>query len=787
MFRNYLKTAFRSLGRQKAYSLINVFGLTLGITSCLIIFLVVKYELSYDLFNKKADRIYRVTLNAIDFNPSVSMVVTPAMRNDFPELEKVSQVWWRSTGLVRIGDRRFEEKGYAYADRYFPQIFDYDWLEGDAKTALIEPNAVVLTQSVATKYFGDADPMGKVIRLNNAHDLKVTGLIRDVPGNTHLPFGFLVSFETMREDLKRFSPGFFSIAGANTYILLPENLSGAQLQKRMPAFISKNWGRENVSGNVLRLQPLTEIHYDQRYLDNPASPTTSRQTYHALAAVGVFIILIACINFVNLATAQTMRRNKEVGVRKVLGSSRAQLIRQFMLETTVMVLIAAVLSVMLVSALMPAVADLLDIRITVAQLADPLVIGLLISIIIFVILCAGMYPAFVQSAFSPVSAFRNNAVTPGMGLFVRKGLVLVQFCISQILIIGTLIVAWQMDYFQNQDLGFNKDAVIDMPMPDGAKQDVLRNRLMDIPGVKTVSFSSGAPAYSASFADFNSPETGMTKGDVTEIKYVDEKYFDMFGLEMLAGEKVQKMSARDSIYQVVVNETLLHKMHLQSPGKAIGKPIFINGTRVNVAGVTHDFQSESKHKLRRPCILLYSPKSFYRLSIKMQPGNMRETIGRVDKTWSATFPEELFSYEFLDEHIAGMYRQEQKQYIAFKLFSGIAIFIGCLGLYGLMAFSTAQRRKEVGVRKVLGASLGNIVLLFSREFVLLIGLAFIAAAPLSYFVMHNWLQNFAYHISIGAGVFLIAVAVSFIIAACTIVFQSLRAGMVNPVKSLRTE
>ncbi|MCW3116041.1 MAG: hypothetical protein JWM28_123 [Chitinophagaceae bacterium] len=792
MIKNYFKTAWRSVSRHKAYSIINVLGLTLGIASCLVIFLVVKYELGYDQFNKKADRIYRVTLNAIDFNPSVSMAVVPALRTDFPELETVSQVWFRESALITIGEHtRYDEKGFAFADQYFTSVFDYQWLAGNAKTALAEPNTIVLTEAVAHKYFGNKEAMGQVVNLDGRLNLKVTGVIKDVPGNTHLPFHFLVSFETLKDDVKGLMSQFYAIPGGSfAYIVTPENYAVGPLQKRMKPFIAKNWGNDIAKEANLLLQPLTDIHFDQRYLNNTISYTTSRETYWALSIVAVFIIIIACINFINLATAQAIRRAKEVGVRKVLGSSRSQLISQFLGETSFMVIAALLLALLATSLLLPRVATWLDIKIGVNQLVQPSVIILMFVITAAIILLAGLYPAFVQSAFRPVESLKSKAVLSFRGLTLRKSLVIVQFAISQIMIVGTLVVAYQMDFFKNRNLGFNKEAVISFGIPDMAKNDVLKQDLLNNPGVKELSLSSGAPVYNNSFTSFKSPEAGIIKDDVTEIKFIDEKYTDMFGLKMLAGQKIKRMQTteNDTVYNVVVNETMIHKLGVQDPGQAIGKHVILNGNwYCTITGVVQDFQSESKHKKIRPCALIYRADNFFRTSVRIQSANMKNTIAGIDKTWSGLFPGNLFSYEFLDDHIAKWYRQEQKEYIAFKLFSGIAILIGCLGLYGLVAFAAAQRTREVGIRKVLGASLADIILLFSKEFVVLIIAAFFIAAPVAYYVMHNWLENFAYKIDIGAGIFITAIITSFLIAGFTIGYQAIKAGIANPVKSLRTE
>ena len=790
MIKTYFKTAWRNLSKHKAYSLINILGLTLGIASCLVIFLVVKYELNYDRFHSKANRTYRVTLNAIDFNPSVSFAVAPAMRTDFPELEAVSQTFFQNSAAIKVGDTRYDDKKLLFADQYFTSVFDYTWIQGNPKTALAEPNSIVLTESYARKYFGNRDALGQLITLDNRFNLKVTGVIKDLPGNTHLPFNMAVSFETIRENVKGMMNQFWAIAGGFTYIVVPEHYSIAKIQNRIHGFLKKNWGEDVAKDTRLPLQPLTDIHFDQRYLNNTISYTTSRETYYVLAAVAVLIIIIACINFINLATAQAIRRAKEVGVRKVLGSSRSQLIRQFLGETTLLTFIALAAGVLISALLLPQLSIWLDIKLSVAELVNPSVIGVILGLTGMVILLAGLYPAFVQSAFRPVESLKSKASLNFKGLTLRKSLVIVQFSISQIMIIGTLVVAYQMDFFQNRNLGFNKDAVISFGIPDMKKTEVLKQQLVNNPGVKEISFSSGAPVLNYFFTSFSSPENGLVKGDVSEMKFIDENYMDMFGLKLLAGQKIMRTQTgeNDTVYNAVVNETLINKIGIQDPQKALGKHFLLNGNwMTTIVGVVQDFQSESKHKKIRPCALIYRPDNFFMTSVKIQPSGIKKTIASIEKSMTSLFPENLFNYEFLDDHIAAWYRQEQKEYTAFKLFSGIAILIGCLGLYGLVAFAAAQRIKEVGIRKVLGASLGDIILLFSKEFVLLIVIAFLIAAPVAYYIMHSWLESFAYQVNIGAGIFIVAIISSFLIAAITIAYQAIRAAIANPVKSLRTE
>jgi len=784
MFRSYILIAFRNLRRNWSYTFLNIFGLTLGIASCLILFLVVRNELTFDNY-KKADRIYRVTWNAIDFNSNISLAVAPKMRAEFPELQ-VAQVMYNQEAMIKINNQRFKEKDFVVADEYLPQVFDFQWVSGDPKTALKEPNSLVLTESIAKKYFGNTSPMGQVINVENQFNAKVTGVIKDLPSNRSVPIQILLSFETIRNQVKEGMSNIYDIGGGYfTFMLLPEHYSIDRIKARIPAFIHKNWDL-NPKEVRFPLQPLQDVHFDQRYINNVVTPT-SKDTYYALFGVALLIIITACINFVNLATAQAIKRAKEVGVRKVLGANRSHLIGQFLGETAVLVFVSLALGVILASTFLSQSAAWINTKLDPSQLADPTVITYIAGVTITVILIAGLYPAFVQSAFQPVESLKDKGGKFVKGFTLRKGLVVAQFAISQILIVGTIIVARQMDFFQNRDLGFKKDAIISFYIPDKAKSDLLRQQLASNPGVADVTFSSGAPSYNTSFNGFTAPKFGITKDGICELKFVDENYFNMFGLKMLAGQKVVKKSPKDTVFQVVANETLIHEMGIMNPEKALGQVIKFDQTPTIIMGVVQDFQSESKHKKRRACVLAYLPQRFFMASVKLKPTAMPATIDQIGKSWSALFPDNLFEYKFLDDHIASFYKQEQKEYTAFQFFSCIAIIIGCLGLYGLVMFAAAQRTKEVGIRKVLGAPIMSIIGLFSKEFVVLIVIAFLIAAPVGYYIMHSWLNNYAYHISIGAGTFLVAIAASFAIAAITIAYQTIKAARVNPVKSLRSE
>jgi putative ABC transport system permease protein len=783
MFRNYFKIAIRTFAHNKSYSFVNVTGLALGLAASMVIFLVVRNELSYDRFHQKADRTYRVTVHGLDYNPSVSFAVAPAFRNDFPEAEHVSQYWYQRSGLVKVGDDRYNEQGFAFADNEFTQVFDFTWLAGNPKTALKEPNAVVLTESMAKKYFGMNDRLGKIIRLENTFDLQVTGVIKDLPPNTHLSFIFLVSWETVKKEVN--SKNFWAIQGGNLYVTLPDKLSEKHITSQLNAFIQKNWGEDIAKGCFLILQPMTEIHFDQRYIKQITTPR-SRETIYGLAAVSLFIILSACINFVNLATAQSLKRLKEIGIRKTLGAYRKQVITQGLTETSLLVILAGIVAFAVALSFLPTAQSLLGIKVDRSYLFEPDFFFVLAGVTVMTILLAGLYPALIQSGFQPIKALKSG--TSGdvsQKSYLRKGLVVVQFAITQILIVGTMVAGSQMNFFLNQHIGFDKEAIV--TFSTGRNTDVLHQRLQHIQGIQEISFASAAPAYNSNFAPFSSPALGMTEVDVTEIKEVDENYMPMFKIELLAGNAIAKSNPNDTVVHVVVNETLIKRLGITDPAGAIDQQVFIGKNPVFITGVVRDFQSESKHKKIRACIILYNPNHFWQASVKLRTQNMHETLASINKTWSELNPESLFSYEFMDEHIANMYKQEAQMYTTFRFFAAIAIVIGCLGLYGLVSLMGAQRTKEIGIRKVLGASVSSVVTLFFRQFLWLILLAFVVAAPLAWFAMRQWLEEFAYHIDINLTIFAVSLIVTFIISGVTISYQSIKAALANPVTSLRSE
>jgi len=783
MFRHYFRIAIRSIARYKSYAAINIFGLALGLASCILILLIVRNELSYDQYHKHAHRTYRITSLGLDYNPSVSFAIAPALRNDFPELEHVSQYYYWRESMIEINHDRYIIKDVAAADNEFAKIFDLEWLAGDPNSALEAPNTIVLTETSAKQYFGDQNPLGQTIRMDNNWELKVTGLIKDLPSNTHLTFKSLVSWATFHDE----TSNFWSIQGGYLYVTLPEKLSAGNIERKLPAFIKKNWGEDIEKGGEgkLLLQPLTAIHYDQRYLNQTSMPRSKKSIY-GLAAVGVFILVIACINFVNMATAFALKRSKDVGIRKVIGAKPIQIIKGALSEIVIQVIIALALALSSLLLFIPYTARFFGTRIGATQLLQPDVATGLLVISLFAILISGLYPALIQSRFNQLQILKSSFSTAVKGATtLKRGLIGIQFLVTQLLIMSTFIVAKQMDFFLNKDIGFDKESIVTFDI--GKNAEGLRQLLSRQPGVTNFSFASVAPAYNINYMPFSAPHLGMNEVDVTEVKVVDENYFSMFKLKLLAGLPVVKSATQDSILKIVVNKTFVNRLGIRNPDDALGERVMVNDRRAEIQGVVADFQSESKHKKIRACFLYYNPERFYQASVKLQSNNIKQTIASINKEWSILNPESLFNYEFLDNKVARLYQQEQTLYNTFKVFTFIAILISCVGLLGLVSLMAVQRVKEIGVRKVLGASVKNIVMLFLKDFIILILVAFIVAVPIVWYSMHSWLQEFAYQIKITPLYFTVGLLATLFVAGTTVFIRSFIAATSNPIKAIKED
>lgn len=800
MIKNYFKSAFRNLLKNKTYTSINVSGLAIGIAVCLIIFLVIQFETSFDTFHKKKDRVYRVLTEFHDangINPSqgVPAPLARALRNDFPQLEKVTSIYSVGDDQIAIVDesghiiKKFkEETGVFFTEPEFFDIFDFKWMTGNP-ASLSEPNTAALTKSTAEKYFGDwKQAVGKMIKRNNKQDFKIAGIIEDVPANTDFQLKVIASFKTLKSAT---STDWQTVSSAmECYLLLPKNLSEQKFNSFFPAFVKKYKPAEAVKDLQL-LQPLSKVHYDN-LTGNYLHRTISKELINALMFIALFILIIACVNFINLSTAQAVNRAKEVGIRKVLGSNRSQLKFQFLTETTIIVLAAVAISLVLTIVFLPIIKTILQLPLSNNIFHDPTIILFLLLLIPVVILLSGFYPSVVLSRFNPITALKNKAAAKiSKGITMRKALVVVQFVIAQALIIGTLIMVKQMDYFNSKSMGFDKEAIITVPFPTDSiglsKIDFLKNELSRQKGINKFSLGIASPAENNNwFSNFKFDNAPKSTDFPANLKWGDSNYLHTYNLELVTGRNIRQT---DTANEFLVNETLLKLLGITDPSLALNKEINMwdGKIKANIVGVIKDFHSESLQQKMAP-VLIASNKEFYSMAgIKLNPPDFKSEIKEIEKVWSNVYPEYVFEYQFLDQKVAKFYSNENKLSNLYKIFAIIAILLSCLGLYGLASFMAVQRIKEVGIRKVLGASIKSVIYLFSKEFIILISIAFVVASALAYYFMQQWLQGYAYRIDLSWWIFALAGMLSLLIALITVSSQAVKAAIANPIKNLRTE
>jgi predicted permease len=801
MFRNYFKTAIRNLKRNKSYALINTLGLAIGIAACLLIFLVVQFESSFDNFHPKKNSIYRVVSEfhnegSVNYSSGVPFPVAKGLRIDFPQIKEVAAIFQQS-GEITVEDgneqKKLQEDNFYYAEPQFFGMFNFPFLAGDAKAALNNPNSAVLTQATAEKYFGDwKTAIGKTIKYQNKTLFTVRGILKNIPHNSDFPLSVVVSYAALENtNIQSNLNDWVSTYSENyTFVVLPENFSVNKFNAQLKAFAKKHKPAEYAS-DVFITQPLSEIHYDDRF-GNFNEHTFSHSLIKVLSLIGIFLIVIACVNFINLATAQAVNRSKEVGVRKVLGSNRKQLALQFLSETALIVFVALIIGIGIAAIALPYLNNLLEVQMTMSFIANPAIIFFVVATAIIVTLLSGIYPAIILSGFNPITALKSK-ITAKMigGISLRRALVILQFAIAQILIIGMFVVVSQMNYFRNASLGFDKDNIINVPVPGDSvsrtKIDYVRNQLLANPNIKNVSFSFRAPSSGGGWnSNFKYNHSDKNTDFNANLKWADADYFKTYNLQFIAGRPYYP---NDSAREFVVNETLVKKLGITNPNDAIGKEInFWDGGKVgNIVGVIKDFNIYSLREPMAP-VVLGAWKIFYQtINIKIKPGSEKAALPYIEKLWTGTFPDYVYDYKFLDQTIASFYKQEDQLSQLYKIFAGIAIFISCLGLYGLVSFMAIQRTKEVGIRKVLGASARNIIYLLSKEFTVLIIIAFVISAPIAYYIMHQWLQDYTYRIPLGASIFILAIISSVVIAWLTVAHRAIKAALANPVKSLRTE
>lgn len=804
MLKNYFKIAWRNIVRHKSYSAINVSGLSVGIAACLLIFVVVQYELSYDKFQPNYKNIYHVVTQnnrpeGTSYTPGLPVPAPAALRLDFPQATVAalnssygSQI--TVPGNDAAGNKKFTESiGVVFTEETYFDIFKANWLAG-TPSVLKEPNMVVIDKSSATKYFGNwKQAMGKILRMDNVLTLKVAGIIEDAPHNTDLPLKILVSYITWKQHPKdyQYSDDWHSVSSNHqVFMLLPGNAPIAKLNEQLKHFSYRHAGDKGPSHKVQYLQPLADLHFDTRFGNTLGDHITGFATLRTLSFIGILIIIMASINFINLSTAQSVGRSKEVGIRKVLGSSRKQLIAQVVGETTLIVSGSVLLALAMAKLGLPYLKNIASVPDTIGMINIGSLIFLACTTVVVIIL-SGIYPALIVSGFKPVLALKNKITAASVGgIPLRRTLVVAQFAISQLLIIGTLVAVKQMDFVNKADLGFNKEAVLVIPGYTDSislqKMKAFKQQLLENPNVQAASFASDVPSSENNWGtNFNFNNSTKDPGFTVFLKVGDADYFKTFGLRFAAGKGYD---VSDTLRQVVVNESLIGKLGIRRAEDAVGKTIRLGGgTWAAITGVVQDFKTNSLRETVRPIVIYPNKKDESEVAVKIQTKNLNATVASIQKLWESTYSEYAYNGFFLDAHIAEFYNQENQLALVYKIFAGIAIFISCLGLYGLVSFMSVQRTKEVGIRKVLGASVSSIVLLFSKEFMILIVISFVIAMPASWYLMSGWLQNFAYRVPLTAGVFVLAIVASVIIAWITVGYKAVRAALVNPVKSLRSE
>jgi putative ABC transport system permease protein len=797
MFKLNLKIALRNLWKHKVYTFINIGGLAIGMASCILIFIFIRYQLSFDTQFANKDRIYRAVSNwkysnGTDESQGVPVPLADAMRNDFPQLEKVAPIQGeRGVVLARDdhGQTRFKEDiRVYYASPDFFDIFDFTWLSGNPRRALSQPNTVALSEQKANLYFGDwHHAVGKTLHYRNNLDLQVTAVFKDRPENTTLPLSVVISYATYRG---RNNKNWGSVGSSSEcYVLLKKGISIDDLDGSLARFNQKYYKTRAETGSQSHsFQSLEDIHYDERY-GNFADKTMAKKQIYGLSVIGLFLLLTACINFINLATAQAVTRSKEVGIRKVMGSGRKQLIIQFVGETLTISLVAVLIACVLTESALPYMQSLFDEKISFSLFNSPVLFLFLIGLVLTVSVLAGFYPALVMSGFSPALAIKNKITTSNAGgLALRKILVVVQFTITIVLIISTLVVLKQMNYMREKPLGFNPNAVAFVSLPDDSlsklKHQNLKTRLLAIPGVVNVSFCDVSPSSNSVSENDFSLNNIKIKDFQVRIMHADVKYFETFGLKFIAGKALSKS---DTTNAYVVNETFLRKMSIPDPSKALGRLLTINGREAPIVGVTKDFNDKSLHQSISPIAISSDTREYYSVAIKMDSKQMVRAMKDVEKLWNSSFPDHVYDASILNDDLNKYYHTEQVMGVLFRVFSGIIILISFVGLFGLISFITSQRTKEVAIRKMLGASSLELVKLLNGSFLTMVFFSNLIAWPLAYVMVSKWLSEYAYRINLSVWPFAIAMFVSMTITLITISLRAYKISGANPIDALKYE
>ncbi len=784
MIKNYLKIALRNIKKSKIYSFINILGLSVGMACSFLIFLYIQHELSYDRFHQKSDRIYRITTEwQIEGQPQIhetaAAPVAPALLNDFPEVQEAVRL--RRTGaIINYNSKSFLEYRIYLVDPSFFDVFDFPLIQGNPETALNHLHSIVLTERTAEKYFRSEDPLGKILSFGNRFDFEVTGVAQNVPSNSHLNFDFLIPFEAVNSFSNYNYLESWGAWNFRTYLLLQEDFPPTELEEKSRAFIKKYRGENASNPQRFHLQPLTKINLE----------SSGKLKYiYFFSAIASIILILACINFMNLSIARSSTRIKEIGMRKVIGASRHQLIKQFLGESIVLALLALPLAIFFVHITLPVFNTLLMTQLQSVYFRNFPFLGGILGITLLASLISGSYPALYLSGFQPVRSLRGELKSGARVARFRSLLVVFQFAASIILIIGTLAVHQQMRFIHNRNLGFNKDFIVNVPLYDNSlreKTEYMKHELLANPNVQRVTASSFSPgSYPNQSVDWE----GRKEDEELMMAWysVDHDFINTYKIEIIEGRDFSRAFPSDVQSAYILNEAAVKALGWEN---AVGKRFMVEkaGFKMGiVTGVMKDFHFASLHQDIKPLALVLEPNGGYQLSLKIASENMNSTLSFIEKKFKEFAPSAPFRYSFVDDEIAEMYLEEERQGKLINSFSAIAVLIACLGLLGLASFAINRRTKEIGIRKVLGASAPAITILLVKKFTVLVVLANVIAWPIAYYGIHRWLENFAYRIGLSWWLFVLSALLALMIAVLTIGFRAIRAALANPASSLRYE
>ena len=789
MIRNLIRTAVRHILKHPGYSFLNVLGLTLGITSALFLLVYVTDEVSYDRYHEKADRIYRVSSKITETDDQFTWIVAqipfgPQVAQDYPEVEAYVRFINMPRALYKYEDKEYVEEDFFYADSALFDIFTYKVIRGDARRALLEPNRIVLTETVAARYFGDGDPVGRTLTAGNS-TYEVTGVIEDVPSNSHFRFGALASRTNLPEQI-----GSWGNFGVFTYLLFPEGLDVKAFEKKMQgmyaAYMEPIFGPVNVKVEYL-LEPVKEIHLYSTKEGEP-EPTGSITYVYIFAIVALFLVLIAAMNYMNLATARSSGRAREVGLRKVVGSRRGPLVMQFLSESVIFTVISLIISVILLMALLPKLNLLAGKSFEMDVIFSPAVLLGMLGVVLLVGFIGGSYPAFFLSRFSPVTVLKGEITQGTAGSMFRKVLVVLQFTVSVIMIICTLVVFRQLNYLKTMDQGFNQENVLSLDLngPMARKYPVLKQALLENPNVVSVTSTSSRVGEGSGKLLFNvETDQGMSQRGIN-FSITDHDFVETLGIEMVEERDFREDMPSDTLTAVVVNETFVKRMGWSEP---IGKRIEAgddNTLRARVVGVMKDYHQTGMYNEIESLLLAYRTINNI-VYVRISEENAEQALSHIESSWKEVFPDQPYDYTFLSERFNRQFEADEKRGLIFTLFTILAILIACLGLFGLASYTVEQRTREIGIRKVFGASESTILVLVTRDFIILSLISIAIAFPVAWYFMSKWLENYVYKSGMGPVVFILAGLLTVVITFTTISYKAYQAAVTNPADSIKTE